>query len=86
MLGNISWPQLLILLVIVVLIFGTKRLTGLGKDLGSAIRGFKGAMNEEENKTDDKKESDEKLESKEPDADFAENQTENEKETDKTSS
>jgi sec-independent protein translocase protein TatA len=85
MLGNISWPQLLILLVIVVLIFGTKRLSGLGKDLGGAIRSFKGAMKEEENKpADEEKETNEKLETKEQDADFAENQKTEAKETDKS--
>ena len=36
MFGNISWPQLLIILVIVLAIFGTKRLRTLGSDLGSA--------------------------------------------------
>lgn len=82
MLGNISWPQLLILLVIVVLIFGTKRLGSLGKDLGGAIRSFKGAMKEEETKPAE--ESNEKLEAQEQDADFAENQKTEAKETDKS--
>lgn len=45
--GGISWPQLLIILVIVLLLFGTKRLRGLGGDLGGAIKGFKKAMKEE---------------------------------------
>jgi sec-independent protein translocase protein TatA len=44
--GGISIWQLLIILVIVVLLFGTKRLKNLGTDLGSAIKGFKGAMTE----------------------------------------
>lgn len=39
--GNISIWQLLIVLLIVVLIFGTKRLRGMGSDLGSAIRDFR---------------------------------------------
>ena len=39
--GGISIWQLLIILVIVVLLFGTKRLKGMGSDLGSAIKGFK---------------------------------------------
>ncbi|MEY3018074.1 MAG: twin-arginine translocase TatA/TatE family subunit [Pseudomonadota bacterium] len=47
MLGNISFPQLLILLVIVIMLFGTKRLRNLGGDLGSAIKGFKQSMKEE---------------------------------------
>lgn len=38
---GISGPQLLILLVIVMLVFGTKRLRNIGSDLGSAIKGFR---------------------------------------------
>ena len=52
MFGNISWPQLLIILVIVLAIFGTKRLRTLGSDLGSAVKGFRGAMNEAEETKD----------------------------------
>ncbi|MHA7833368.1 MAG: Sec-independent protein translocase subunit TatA [Algiphilus sp.] len=36
--------QLLIVLGIVIVVFGTKRLRGMGSDLGSAIRGFKDSM------------------------------------------
>lgn len=43
-----SIPQLLIILVIVVLLFGAKRLRTLGGDLGGAVKGFKNAMSEEE--------------------------------------
>lgn len=43
-LGGISIWQLAIILVIVLLIFGTKRLKGLGGDLGGAIKGFKQAI------------------------------------------
>ncbi len=42
--GGISIWQLLIVLVIVLLLFGTKRLRNLGSDLGNAIKGFRGAM------------------------------------------
>lgn len=42
--------QLLIVLAIVLLLFGGKRLANLGGDLGSAIKGFKKSMHEEENK------------------------------------
>jgi sec-independent protein translocase protein TatA len=42
-----SVPQLLIILVIVVLLFGAKRLRNLGGDLGSAVKGFKNAVKEE---------------------------------------
>ena len=53
---GISWQQLLILLVIVLLIFGTKRLRNLGGDLGGAIKGFKKAMKEEDrDKSEDDK-------------------------------
>ena len=50
--GGISIWQLLIILVIVLLLFGTKRLRNLGGDLGNAIKGFKKAMNEDEKKDD----------------------------------
>jgi sec-independent protein translocase protein TatA len=52
MFGNISWPQLLIILVIVLAIFGTKRLRTLGSDLGNAVKGFRGAMSEAEEAKD----------------------------------
>jgi len=42
-----SVPQLLIVLAIVVLIFGAKRLRNLGGDLGGAVKGFKEAVKEE---------------------------------------
>lgn len=47
-LGGISIWQLLIVLVIVVMIFGTKRLRNLGSDLGSAVKGFKKGLTEED--------------------------------------
>lgn len=47
-LGGISPFQLLIVLLIVLVLFGGKRLRGLGGDLGSAIKGFKSAMKEGE--------------------------------------
>ncbi len=46
--GGISIWQLLIILAIVLLLFGTKRLRNLGSDLGNAVRGFRGAMSSEE--------------------------------------
>jgi len=49
----ISPWQLLIILVIVVLLFGTKKLRNMGSDLGGAIRGFKKSMGDEENKPKD---------------------------------
>jgi sec-independent protein translocase protein TatA len=46
--GGISIWQLLIIVVIVVLLFGTKKLRNIGGDLGSAVKGFKNAMNDED--------------------------------------
>ena len=51
--GGISIWQLLIILVIVLLLFGTKRLRNLGGDLGNAVKGFKKAMGDEEKKKED---------------------------------
>lgn len=45
---TIGVSELLILLLIVALVFGTKRLRNLGGDLGAAIRGFRTAMREGE--------------------------------------
>jgi len=42
--GGISIWQLLIILVIVIMLFGTKRLRTLGSDLGSAVKGFRKSM------------------------------------------
>mgnify|MGYP001823001566 CR=1 FL=1 len=47
MVGGISGWQLLILLLIVVLVFGTKRLRNIGSDLGSAVKGFRKGMDDE---------------------------------------
>jgi len=47
-LGGISVWQLLIILVIVVLIFGTKKLKNMGGDIGGAVKNFKSAMTDEE--------------------------------------
>ena len=44
--GGISIWQLLIVLVIVLLLFGTKKLRNMGGDLGGAIKGFRSSMKE----------------------------------------
>jgi len=46
--GGIGIWQLLIILMIVVMLFGTKRLKNLGSDLGGALKGFKTAIKEDE--------------------------------------
>lgn len=48
---GITLPHLLIIAVLVVLLFGTKKLRSLGSDLGSSIKGFKKAMSEEDDKS-----------------------------------
>ena len=55
--GGFSIWHWLIVLVIVLLIFGTKKLRNMGSDLGGAVKGFKEGMKEESpqlNETDDK--------------------------------
>lgn len=50
--------QLLIVLVIVLLLFGAKRLRNVGSDLGSAVKGFKTAMSDEEKAEEEKEQED----------------------------
>ena len=49
--GGISLWQLIIILLIVLLLFGTKRLRGFGGDLGNAIKGFRKAVQTEDDVT-----------------------------------
>jgi len=49
MLGSLGLPELLIILLIVVLIFGANRLPSLAKGLGSSVKNFKEGMREGEN-------------------------------------
>lgn len=51
--GGIGIWQLLIILVIVVMLFGTKKLRNIGTDLGGALKGFKTAMKDDDAKKDD---------------------------------
>ena len=64
-LGGISLWQLLIILLIVVVIFGTKKLSSMGTDLGGAVKGFRKAMG-------DVDEEEEKARIDKPDAEFSE--------------
>ena len=50
---GISIWQLLIVLGIVILLFGTKKLRNIGTDLGGAIRGFNKSMSDEDTKSED---------------------------------
>lgn len=59
---GISIWQLLVILVIVILLFGTKRLKNIGSDLGGALKGFKKAVDDgnknEDESLEDKKDAD----------------------------
>ena len=46
--GSFSITHWLILLVVVVIVFGTSKLKNAGKDLGGAVKGFKDAVKEED--------------------------------------
>ncbi len=72
MLSNIGPVQLLIILAIVLAIFGTKRLRTLGSDLGSAVKGFRSAVNDADqaNDTDDAQGTAEKIAETSEDANF----------------
>lgn len=61
---GITLPHLLIIVALVVLLFGTKKLRSLGSDLGASIKGFKKAMNDDTDHT--------KPDAAGNDADFAE--------------
>nr|WP_086939262.1 twin-arginine translocase TatA/TatE family subunit [Thaumasiovibrio occultus] len=52
--GAFGIKELLVIAVIVLLLFGTKKLRGMGGDIGAAIKGFKKAMNEDDPKADAK--------------------------------
>jgi sec-independent protein translocase protein TatA len=56
----VGMRELIIILVIVLLVFGTKRLANIGSDLGGAIKGFKKGMKDEDAKPEtlDQKKSD----------------------------
>lgn len=49
---GISVWQLLLILVIVLLLFGTKKLRGIGSDLGGAVKGFRDSMTEKKSADD----------------------------------
>ncbi|HFD92093.1 MAG TPA: Sec-independent protein translocase subunit TatA [Gammaproteobacteria bacterium] len=51
---GISIWQLLIILLIIVLLFGTKKLRTIGKDMGGAVKGFRDAMEDDRDDKQDK--------------------------------
>jgi sec-independent protein translocase protein TatA len=54
MLGDIGLPELLVIFIIVLVLFGPGKLPGVGKAIGEALRGFKKAMREDEESIEDK--------------------------------
>lgn len=69
--GSLSIWHWLLVLLIAVLIFGTKKLRNMGEDLGGAVKGFRKAMNESDRPEDDTKQ----LGQQDADADFSENRS-----------
>ena len=63
--GPIGLPELVIILLILLLIFGANRLSCLGKGMGQAIRGFKDEMGNKDDKDEDDKDKDGKLSAEE---------------------
>ena len=62
-----GWKELLIILLVVLLVFGAKKLKTIGSDLGAAIRGFKKSMNDADTDTDEQLKQ---LKHEDDDADF----------------
>ncbi|MEP7242986.1 MAG: twin-arginine translocase TatA/TatE family subunit [Gammaproteobacteria bacterium] len=63
---GIGMKELLVILLVVLLVFGAKKLKNIGSDLGGAVRGFKKAM------SDGEEEGVKQIRSDAPDAEFAE--------------
>ncbi len=62
MIGGLHWPEVILILGVLVLVFGIGRITKIGGELGSGIKAFKEGLNgkkesEEENKSDETKTS-----------------------------
>jgi sec-independent protein translocase protein TatA len=74
--GSLSIWHWLIVLGIVILVFGTKKLSSMGSDVGSAIKNFKKAMNEGE--AEGKEAAKQIKQSVDPDAEFPEDKSANE--------
>ncbi|HEY9135207.1 MAG TPA: twin-arginine translocase TatA/TatE family subunit [Pseudomonadales bacterium] len=56
-LSGINITSLLVILAIIILLFGTKKLRNIGADLGNAVKGFKKAVNEDEKTNQEKGET-----------------------------
>jgi sec-independent protein translocase protein TatA len=58
MFGSLHWPEVILILVVLVLVFGVGRITKIGGELGSGIKAFKEGLNGKK-KSDEEDESDE---------------------------
>jgi sec-independent protein translocase protein TatA len=73
---GISVTKLLILLAIIIVVFGTKRLRNMGADLGGAIKGFRTSIKEGESEDEDEKDAEQnKVAARVIDGDIAIKQT-----------
>lgn len=61
-----GWQELLIILVIVALIFGTKKLRNIGSDLGGAVKGFKENVSSDSDRKVEADETPQESEKKDP--------------------
>lgn len=77
-LGGISIWQMLIILVIVLLLFGTKKLRNIGSDLGSAVKGFKKSVADDKPADDTENDVQTKEQIASKDADFDASQAQQE--------
>lgn len=50
MFGSLGTPEIIIIAVVVILLFGVGKLSGLGKDLGSSVKEFRRAVKDEDEK------------------------------------
>ena len=56
--GGISFWQILIILVVILILFGGKKIRTMGSDLGESIKGFKKAIKDEDSNTNTESKSD----------------------------
>jgi sec-independent protein translocase protein TatA len=53
MLGGIGWPEIVVILIIALIVFGPKRLPEMGRSLGKGIREFRGSLSGDSNDDED---------------------------------
>ena len=58
MIGGISFWQILIILVVILILFGGKKIKTMGSDLGESLKGFKKAIKDEDSAKDSESKSD----------------------------